>query len=49
MINYSSEKMERVNRRAAERLYNSGVAVGFCPCKMNPESPYFNMLAWVDN
>ena len=49
MINYSSEKMERVNRRAAERLYNSGVAVGLCPCKMNPEHPYFNMLAWVNS
>ena len=49
MINYSSEKMKRVNRRTAERLYNSGVAVGLCPCKMDPENPYFNMLAWVNN
>ena len=49
MINYSSEKMQRVNRRIAERLYNGGVAVGLCPCKMNPEHPYFSMLAWVDN
>lgn len=46
MKKYNFKTLERINKRAAKKLYNSGVDVLFIPCKCNPENNFYNLGIW---
>lgn len=48
MNKYVSNNIIRVNKTVARKLYNQGFDVGLCPCKANPESPWW-LISFVNN
>lgn len=47
MNKYVSEKLERISKKEAEKLFNAGESVLFVPCRMHPESPWFSW-PWIE-
>lgn len=48
MRKYNDNGLERVSKKTAERLYNMGFKVLFCPCNLSPVSPW-GVGVWMDN
>lgn len=48
MKKYNFKTLERINKRAAKKIYNSGVEVLFIPCRLNPENNFFNLGIWIN-
>lgn len=48
MNKYETKNLIRVNKKVARKLYNLGFDVGLCPCKANPESPWW-LMSIVNN
>ena len=49
MNKYETKNLIRVNKKVARKLYDLGFNVWLCPCKANPESPWWLMSIFNKN
>ena len=46
MNKYNFDKLERISKVKAKKLYSAGFDVLFIPCKLNPENNFYNLGIW---
>lgn len=46
MNKYNFDKLERISKVKAKKLYNAGFDVLFIPYKLNPENNFYNLGIW---
>ena len=42
MNSYVSNKLKRIQKRTAKKLYNNGSTIVLAPCKLNPEGLWYS-------